>query len=141
MTNNIPWEETIERVGIVAGCVVKRDDKYLLVQEKQAKVYGLWNIPAGYVDKGETIEQAAVREVKEEAGFDVTLGKQLGVYHEGLPRPVKHIFVGNLVGGELHVQEDEILDAKWLTFEEVEALDKDGKLRAPWIMEVITKSR
>ncbi len=53
------WEDTVAWVGVVAGCVIRRDSTYLLVQEKQKKAYGLWNLPAGYVDKGETIEQAA----------------------------------------------------------------------------------
>lgn len=133
------WEESVEWVGIVAGCVIRKDGKYLLVQEKQAKVYGLWNIPAGYVDKGETVEQAAIREVKEESGFDVKLGSKVGIYHEGVGKPVKHVFKGEIVGGELGVQEDEILSAGWLTCQEVTSLDKEGRLRAPWILEAISK--
>lgn len=133
------WQKSVEWVGVVAGCVLRQDGKYLLVQEKQPKVYGLWNVPAGYTDKGETVEQAAVREVKEESGFDVKLGQKLGVYHEGIPKPVKHIFAAEIVGGELHIQEDEILDAKWLTFEEIQTLGKEGKLRAAWITDAVSK--
>lgn len=55
------WQESVELVGIVAGCLLMKDGKYLLVQEKRKKVHGLWNLPAGYTDKGETIQQAAVR--------------------------------------------------------------------------------
>ena len=108
------WEASVERVGIVAGCVIHRDGRYLLVQEKQEKVYGLWNLPAGYVDKGEEIEQAAVREAKEESGFDIELVRELGIFHESSKRPVKHIFEAHVTGGELKVQIDEILDVKWL---------------------------
>ena len=53
-------------VPVVAGCVIQKDGKYLLVQEKQQKVYGLWNLPAGHVDEGETFEEAAIRESQEE---------------------------------------------------------------------------
>ncbi len=35
------WEDTVEWVGIIAGCIIKQDGKYLLVQEKQPKAYGL----------------------------------------------------------------------------------------------------
>jgi 8-oxo-dGTP pyrophosphatase MutT (NUDIX family) len=135
------WEKTVEWVGIVAGCVVKNDaDKYLLVQEKKPKVYGLWNLPAGYVDKGETSEQAAIREAKEETGYDVTLGKQIGLYHEHVGAPVKHIFSAQVIGGELTIKEDEILDVKWLSLEEIKALKSADKLRANWIWDVISRA-
>lgn len=138
--NQTEWEKTVEWAGIVAGCVVKKDDKYLIVQEKQAKVYGLWNLPAGHVDKGESVEQAAIREVKEETGYDVKLGAQIGLYHEHTGTPVKHIFSAEVIGGDLTIQEDEILDVKWLSFREVKALKDSAKLRAEWIWDVIRRA-
>ena len=128
-----------ENVEVVAGCVIKQNDKYLLVQENKSKVYGLWNIPAGHVDKGESIEQAAVREVKEESGYEVKLGAKLGIYHETVEVPVKHAYEAQIVGGELSIPEEEILDAKWLTYDEIKSLGKEGKLRAPWILDAISK--
>lgn len=59
------WETSIQRIGVVAGCIIFQEGKYLMVQEKQEKVYGLWNVPAGYVDKGEEVEAAAIREALE----------------------------------------------------------------------------
>jgi ADP-ribose pyrophosphatase YjhB (NUDIX family) len=132
------WEKTVQWVGIVAGCVIKQDGKYLLVQEKQQKVYGLWNLPAGYVDKGEEIEVAAVREAKEESGFDVELDSLIAIYHNTANEPVKHAYKAHIVGGELAVQEDEILDVKWMTYQEVEELNSNGKIRARWIFDAIT---
>ncbi len=137
--NQADWEKSVEWVGIVAGCLIQDDNKYLLVQEKQAKAYGLWNLPAGYVDKGEVIEDAAVREVKEETGLLVELGPEVAIYHESVGKPVKHIFTAQVIGGELSPQPDEILDVKWLTFNEISALNNEGKLRAPWIWDVIQK--
>lgn len=132
-------QHTDALVSIVAGCVIKKDGKYLLVQEKLPKAYGLWNLPAGHVDKGETIEQAAVREVKEEAGYDVRLLKKIGVYHESADSSVKHVFLAEITGGELAVQAGEILDAKWLTYAEIQALHDDGKIRAELVFDSITK--
>lgn len=133
------WEQSVTWIGIVAGCVINQDGKYLLVQEKQQKVYGLWNLPAGYVDKDEEIEHAAIREAKEESGYDVELDGQIALYHEETKRPLKHIFKAHIVGGDLKIQENEILDAKWLSFEEVKQLEEQGKLRAPWIIDAISK--
>lgn len=134
------WEASVVWIGVVAGCVIKKDDKYLLVQEKQQKVYGLWNLPAGHVDKGETIEQAAVREVREETGYDVELGQVIDLYHYGLARPLLYAFQGTITGGELQVQEDEILSARWFTREEIKQLGAENKLRADWVTDAIGKT-
>ena len=135
--NQDEWAKTVEWVGVVAGCVIKKDSKYLLVQENEAKVRGLWNLPAGYVDKGETIEQGAIREAKEESGFDVRILSEIGVYHEAIGKPVKHAFEAEITGGELARQEGEIQDVRWFTFQEIQALHKDGKIRADWIYDSI----
>ena len=124
------------RVNVVAGAVIKKDGKYLLIQEKQSKAYGLWNFPAGMVDVGESIEQAAIREAKEESGYDVELIKEIDVFHTNAIDVVKHAFEAKIVGGELKIPEDEILDAKWFTFDEIKEM-KD-KLRSEWILGAIS---
>ncbi len=133
------WKESVVWIGVVAGCVVKQEGKYLLVQEKQQKVYGLWNLPAGYVDKGETVEQAAVREVKEESGYDVELDGLIGLYHEETTRPLKYAYHARITGGKLKAQESEILDVKWLSYEEITALFEAKKLRADWVFDAISR--
>jgi 8-oxo-dGTP diphosphatase len=124
----------------VAGCVVRNDEgQYLLVQEKQPKVYGLWNLPAGHVDKGETIEEGAIREVKEETGYDVELVSKIGIYHETVESPVRHGFIAKIIGGKLKVQPDEILAAEWFSFVEITKMKHDGKLRVEWIYDALSR--
>jgi len=127
-----------QRVIVVAGCVLRQDGKYLLLQEKKPSAYGLWNLPAGRVDEGETLEAAAARETLEESGFAVKVGKRVCLHHEAADEPVKHAYDAAIVGGELHIPEDEILAAKWLSYVEVQELAAQGKLRSPWVMESIT---
>lgn len=115
---DIPFAKTT----IVCGVVLEQDGKYLLVQEKKPNVYAKWNLPAGHVDKGETLEQTAIREAKEESGFDVELGKQLLVMHGDVERPVIHVYAATIVGGNLQFPAAELLDARWFTYEEVVAL-------------------
>lgn len=134
------WEKTVAWVGVVAGCLLQKDGKFLLVQEKQQKVYGLWNLPAGHVDINETIQSAAKREVLEETGYIVELGDEIAIFHESATKPVKHIYRADIIGGELQIQEDEILDAKWLSRDEVEALRDGSKLRADWVWEVVERA-
>ncbi len=136
--NQQDWEASIAWSRVVAGCVIRNEEgKFLLVQEKQPKVYGLWNLPAGHVDKGEYIEHAAVREAKEETGYDVELGDKIDIYHETVESPVRHAFKAKIIGSELIVQPDEILDVKWFSFDEITAMKQDGKLRVDWIYDAI----
>ena len=118
--------ETGQRVAVVAGCVVRRDDKYLLVQENVGKAAGLWNMPAGHVDVGEAIEVAAGREVKEETGYDVEVGELVGVWHAAVDRPVGHVFRAQIVGGDLVPHSDEIREATWLSYDQIVELNSNN---------------
>lgn len=109
-------------VNIVAGVVMQQHGKILLVQEGKPHVRGKWNLPGGRVDHGESIEAAAVREAKEETGFEVELEQALPLVHEAADQPVLHPFSARIIGGELKIQEGEILDAKWLSPSEIRAM-------------------
>jgi ADP-ribose pyrophosphatase YjhB (NUDIX family) len=124
-------------VPVIAGCVVRKDGKYLLVKEKQAKAYGLWNLPAGHVDEGETFASAAKRETYEETGYKVELDKKLAVIHPDVARPVLHAYEAHVIGGGLTINPEEILEACWLTFAEIQKLHADGKLRNDWVIDSI----
>ena len=52
---------------IVAGTILERDGKFLLIKENMGRDKGKWWIPAGTVDKGELIEDTAIRETFEES--------------------------------------------------------------------------
>jgi 8-oxo-dGTP diphosphatase len=124
---------------IVASCILEKDGKYLLVQEKKAIAYGLWSLPGGRVDKGELIETAAVREAFEETGFRVTITSKLPLEHSDINTSVFHIFQTKVTSGELSIPKDELLDAQWLTLEEIQMLQADHKLRNEWIVRSIVK--
>ena len=124
------------KIYVAAGVVVKQDGKYLLVQEKKPSAYGLWNLPAGRVEEGQTIEDTAVREAKEESGYDVELVQHLDIFQgdgDGTSTCV-HAFEAKIIGGELHVPED-MLDAKWFTYEEI--LKMKEKFRGFWQLKAI----
>lgn len=130
----------LQMVGVVAGCVIEQAGKYLLVQERKPKTYGQWNLPAGRVDKGETIEDYAVRETLEETGFNVTLGKQIAIVHTAAAAPVLHAFSAIITGGELKPNLEELLDARWLSLDEIRELNAQGKIREGWALDMINKS-
>lgn len=106
---------------IIVGGVVEKGGKYLLVQEAQEKCRGKWNIPAGHLDPNETIFDAAKREVKEECGFDVELTGvcQIGTIKREDDAWVSVIFSTRVLNGDIKFDPNEILDAKWFTYEEI----------------------
>lgn len=136
--NQPVWEASIQKAGVVVGCVVKRDDKYLLVRESP-NGKDVYNLPAGHVDKGEQLEAAAIRETREETGYDVRLISQIALYHETASQSVKHVYVAEIIGGQEQAQEGEILEVVWKSYDELRIIEQNEEMRAPWVFDVVSK--
>lgn len=67
-----------------------REGRVLLIRRASDPYQGSWALPGGFVDVGETVEQAAVREAKEETGLDVELSRLVGVYSDPGRDPRSH---------------------------------------------------
>lgn len=61
--------------------IIELEDRGIVLIKRKNPPYG-WAIPGGFVDYGESLEEAAVREAKEETSLDVTLLKQLHTYSD-----------------------------------------------------------
>ena len=106
---------------VVAGCVIVRDNKILMVKEAQKKCYGQWNYPAGHVDEFEKITDAAIREVFEETGCKVKLKGVLPIVSLDLEKET-HIlvrFMADILEENIKFDKDEILEVKWIDIEEI----------------------
>ena len=126
-------------VTLVAGVVLRNEQgKYLLVQEAKTHVHGLWNWPAGKLEPGETLQEAAIREAKEETNLDVALSSRR-YFHKGhgdkQTNHVTHLFRAEVLGGELTYKAGELLDARWFSPAEIRRLAETGKTRGDWIIE------
>ncbi len=66
------------------------EGRVLLIQRANDPYEGSWALPGGFVDVGETVENAAVREAKEETGLDVELLRLVGVYSDSERDPRGH---------------------------------------------------
>jgi len=60
-----------DRPIVGVGAVIFEDDQVILVRRGTPPSYGAWSLPGGAVEVGETLEQAVIREVREEVGLDV----------------------------------------------------------------------
>nr|WP_233123998.1 NUDIX hydrolase [Henriciella pelagia] len=82
---------------IVAGAVVCKDDQILLCKRAIEPRRGFWTLPAGYMELGETVEQAAMREAREEACADIEIDRVLAVYSVPRIGQVQVMFRANLM--------------------------------------------
>lgn len=71
---------------------------------------GHWALPGGFVEVGETVEEAAVREAKEETGLEIQLQRLIGVYSDPRRDPRRHtvsvVFHARAAGGTLRADSD-----------------------------------
>ena len=126
-----------------AGVVLRNESgEYLLVQEKWEKVRGLWNLPAGIQDKGETLPETATREALEEVGLVVKIIDPEPLYIKDSDRSGRALysFEAKIGDGEITPQPEEILDAKWFSLQAIEKMLKDGKIRDEWAVDSIRKA-
>ncbi|TFF95749.1 NUDIX hydrolase [Candidatus Thorarchaeota archaeon] len=97
--------------------IIYDQERIALIRRGQKPFKGQWALPGGFVEYGETVEEAAVRETREETNLDVRLVDVLGVYSAPDRDPRKHtistVFVAEAVGGEL-MGGDDAADAAWL---------------------------
>ncbi len=121
------------KTEISSGGVVFRGRKILVIKDS----YGRWALPKGLIEKGESSEEAALREIKEETGVDGRIVEPLGEikyfytlkkdgHAEGMPSGGERIFkivkffLIEAKNDEINISW-EIQEAKWLPVEEAEA--------------------
>jgi ADP-ribose pyrophosphatase YjhB (NUDIX family) len=85
---------------VATGILATRDGRLLLVRRNHEPALGRWAFPSGFVDAGEEVEAAAVREAFEEAGVEVRIGGLIGVYSEAGNPVIFIAYAGTIVGGE-----------------------------------------
>ncbi|MBK6627891.1 MAG: NUDIX hydrolase [Flavobacteriales bacterium] len=101
-------EQHQDRVALTVDAVITDEYGRVLVMERGTEpFFGTWVLPGGYVDPGETVEQACIREVCEELGLEVKLIGLIGIYSEPGRDPrgsvVSIAYGAEVIGGTLTV--------------------------------------
>ena len=86
---------------VAATAVVERAGLVLMLRRAVETGYGLWSLPGGYVDRGEVVEEAAAREVREETGLQVEISGLVGLFSEEGHPVVVAAYAAVETGGKL----------------------------------------
>ena len=118
----------------VAAVVLVYDGKRLLMVKRGVEpAMGRWAFPSGYVDRGEVVERAAVREVKEETGLDMELDRFVGIYSlEGNP-VILAVYSAHTIGGRMQAGHD-AQEAAWFAVDKLPDMPfpNDQQILSDW---------
>lgn len=126
---------------VTVATVIEKNGKYLLVEEHDKQVtHTVFNQPAGHVECGETIIQAAIRETREETGYQVEIDCLIGIYTYTPPMCpdrtyFRFCFSAHILPNTTKTPLDpDIIRTTWLTLEE---LQLTARARSPLVIKAI----
>jgi len=96
--------------AVCVDIIIRHQGGIVLIKRGHEPFAGYWALPGGFVDQGETVEQAAVREAEEETGLRVRLDKLVGIYSHPERDPHRHTiaicYTAEVISGELQSGDD-----------------------------------
>jgi NAD+ diphosphatase len=117
--------------------LVRRRDEFLLVRHAQ-RLTGRYSLIAGFLDFGESLEECVQREVREEAGVEVTNIRYAGSQNWPFPSQQMIGFLADYAGGRIRPDGVEIADARWFTAETLPQYPGAIRSIARWMLTTCT---
>ena len=90
---------------VACAITANPDNEILLLRRGFQPNRGLWSMPGGFVDLGESVEDAAIRETKEEIAVDISITDLVGVYSRGTDRNVVVVYAARTEGTPTRTEE------------------------------------
>lgn len=117
-------------LNFAGGFVFDEEGRILLQKRREQQE---WGFPGGALELGESLVEAAQREIFEETGFHVTIERLSGVYSKyeevypngDVAQPIVHFFVCQINGGQLTIDPDESLDIAFFERDQMPKLYSD----------------
>ena len=118
---------------VAVAAIIPMDSGIVLLKRAIEPQLGKWSFPSGYVDRGEKLEKALEREVLEECGLVVDVGRLVGVYSDEGQAVVLIVYQADVVDGEL-MAGDETSDARVFAVDAmpVLAFEHDDRIVHDW---------
>ncbi len=92
---------------VAVGTIIRSDEgRLVLVRRAIEPGFGKWVFPGGYVDRGEPLPVAAIREAREESGLEVRLDGLVNIYSYPGRAPVIVVYAATKIGGTLCVDDE-----------------------------------
>jgi 8-oxo-dGTP diphosphatase len=119
---------------VAAHGLIEKDGKFLVLHRSRTDGYmaGFWDIPGGTIEFGEDIKEALIREIKEETGLEVKIGKILGAYgyQSGEDRHQFQLtYECEFVSGEIELEVESHDEFRWVTIIQMKSLKKIAFLK------------
>jgi 8-oxo-dGTP diphosphatase len=120
----------VDRLVVAVGVLLLDGDRILLIQRAKPPAAGKWSVPGGKVELGESLEEAALRELREETNLSCTLGPIVEVLDRVVRNAQDEIefhyvildFVGKDPAGDLRASSD-CLDARFVSLQDLSTYD------------------